>query len=94
MTALSITTDAWTSCYNVTYITYTALFVDQKTWMLHHFPLGLFKKSGPSLVEDVVKTVEGIWLSYDIAYSSITCIVPDAEATMVKATRFFASEAK
>jgi hypothetical protein len=93
-TDVSITTDAWTSCNNVTYIKCTAYFVDQKTWMLHHFPLGLFKKSGTSLAEDVVKTVEGIWLSYNIDYASITCIVTDTEATMVKAAKIFASKAQ
>jgi hypothetical protein len=91
---VSITTDAWTSCNNVTYITCTAHFVDQKTWLLHHFPLGLFKKSGTSLAEDVVRTVEGIWLSYNINYSNITCIVTDTEATMVKAARIFSSKAQ
>jgi hypothetical protein len=68
--------------------------VDQKTWLLHHFPLGLFKKSGTSLAEDVVRTVEGIWQSYDINYSNITCIVTDTEATMVKAARIFSSKAQ
>jgi len=74
---VSVTTDAWTSCNNVTYITCTAHFVDPKTWLLHHFPLGLFKKSGTSLAEDVVRTVKDIWLGYDIDYSNITCIVTD-----------------
>jgi hypothetical protein len=55
-TDVSIITDAWASCNNVTYIKCTAHFVDQKTWMLHHFPLGLFKKLGTSLAEDVVRT--------------------------------------
>ena len=41
-----------------------------------------------------MKTVEGIWLSYDIDYASITCIVTDTEATMVKAARIFASKAQ
>ncbi len=91
---VSVTTDAWTSCNNVTYITCTAHFVHQKTWVLHHFPLGLFKKSGTSLAEDVVRTVEGILLSYNIDYSNITCIVTDTEATMVKAARIFASKAQ
>jgi len=74
---VSVTTDAWKSCNYVTYITCTAHFVDPKTWLLHHFPLGLFKKSGTSLAEDVVRTVKDIWLGYDIDYSNITCIVTD-----------------
>jgi hypothetical protein len=38
------------------------------------------KKSGTSLAEDVVRTVEGILLSYNVDYSNITCIVTDTEA--------------
>jgi hypothetical protein len=91
---VSVTTDAWTSWYNVTYITCTAHFVDPKTWLLHHFPLGLFNKSGTSLAENVVKTVKDVWLGYDIDYSNITCIVTDTEATMVKVARIFVSQAE
>jgi hypothetical protein len=91
---VSATTDAWTSCNNVTYITCTAHFVDPKTWLLHHFPLGLFKKSGTSLAEDVVRTVKDIWLGYDIDYSNITCIVTDTKATIVKAARIFVLQAE
>ncbi len=89
-----LTTDAWTSCNNVTYITCTAHFVHPKTWVLHHFPLGLFKKEGTSLAEDVVRHVESIWRGYHIEYSNITCIVTDTEATMVKAARIFALHAQ
>jgi hypothetical protein len=31
------------------------------TWVLHYFPLGLFKKEGTSHAEDVVRLVENIW---------------------------------
>jgi hypothetical protein len=85
-----LTTDAWTSCNNVTFITCTVHFVHPKTWVLHHFPLGLFKKEGTSLAEDVVRLVENIWSEYHIDYSNITCVVTDTEATMVKAARIFA----
>jgi len=68
--------------------------VDPKTWLLHHFPLGLFKKSGTSLAEDVVRTVKDIWLGYDIDYSNITCIVTDTKATIVKAARIFVLQAE
>jgi hypothetical protein len=89
-----ITTDAWTSCNNVTYITCTCHFVHPETWILHHFPLGLFVKEGTSHAEDVVRHVENIWHSYDIDYFNITCIVTDTEATMVKAARIFATQAQ
>jgi hypothetical protein len=52
---VSITTDAWTSCNNVTYITSTAHFVHPLTWLLHHMPLRIFKKFGTSQAEDVVR---------------------------------------
>jgi hypothetical protein len=68
-----LTTDAWTSCNNVTFITCTVHFVHPKTWVLHHFPLGLFKKEGTSLAEDVVRLVENIWSEYHIDYSNIMC---------------------
>jgi hypothetical protein len=86
-----LTTDAWTSCNNVTFITCTAHFVHPKTWMLHHFPLGLFKKEGTSLAEDVVRHVENIWDDFHIEYSKITCLVTDTEATMVLLQLFFSS---
>ncbi len=89
-----LTTDAWTSCNNVTFITCTAHFVHPKTWVLHHFPLGLFKKEGTSLAEDVVRHVENIWDDYQIEHSKITCVVTDTEATMVKAARIFARHAQ
>ena len=51
---VSITTDAWTSCNNVTYITCTAHFVHPVTWVLYHMPLGIFKKFGTSQAELVL----------------------------------------
>jgi hypothetical protein len=89
-----ITTDAWTSCNNVTYITCTCHFIHPKTWMLYHFSLGLFLKEGTSHAEDVVRYVEHIWTDYDIEYCNITCIVTDTEATMVKAARIFITNAQ
>jgi hypothetical protein len=91
--AISVTTDAWTSCNNVTFITCTAHFIHPKTWLLHHMPLGIFQKHGTSLAEDVVRHVEGIWQKYNIEYADITCIVTDTEATMVKAARIFSQRA-
>ena len=92
--AVSVTTDAWTSCNNITFITCTAHFIDPKTWLLHHIPLRLFQKSGTSHAEDVVRYVEGIWERYNIEYANITCIVTDTEATMVKAARIFCDRAE
>lgn len=90
---VTITTDAWTSCNNNTYITCTAHWICSKTWLLHHMPLGLFKKTGTSQAEDVVRYVMDILLGYDITYTNLICIVTDTEATMVKAARIFCSNA-
>jgi hypothetical protein len=82
-----ITTNAWKSCNNVMYITCTCHFIHPKTWMLYHFPLGLFVKEGTSHAKDVVRHVENICTDYDIEYCNIACIVTDTEATMIKAAR-------
>lgn len=91
---VSITTDAWTSCNNVTYMTCTAHWIHQQTWLLHHMPLGIFEKTGTSHAEDVVQYVTDILSRYDITYTDICCIVTDTEATMVKAGRIFCAEAE
>ena len=85
------TTDCWTSCNNITYVTCTAHFVDKNTWTLHHFPLGIFEKKGRSKAEDVVEHVEQVWNIYDLNYSNLVCLVTDTEPTMVKAGRIFIS---
>ena len=90
---VSITTDAWTSCNDVTYITCTAHFVHPVTWVLHHMPLKIFKKFGTSQAEDVVRYVNNILAGFNISYSDLTCIVTDTEATMVKAARIFCNDA-
>jgi hypothetical protein len=41
--AISVTTDAWISCKNVTFITCTAHFIHPQTWLLHHMPWGTFR---------------------------------------------------
>ena len=91
---VSITTDAWTSCNNVTYITCTAHFVHPVTWVLHHMPLGIFKKFGTSQAEDGVRYFNNILAGYNISYSDLICIVTDTEATMVKAARIFCNDAR
>jgi hypothetical protein len=91
---VSITTDAWTSCNNKTYITCTAHWIHPKTWSIHHFPLGIFQNIGTSQAEDVVRYVTKILFSYDITYHNLFCIVTDTEATMIKAACIFSSEAE
>jgi hypothetical protein len=91
---VSITTDAWTSCNNVTYITYTAHFVHPVTWVLHYMPLEISKKFGTSQAEDVVRYINNILAAYNISYSYLTCIVTDTEAKMVKAARFFCNDTR
>jgi hypothetical protein len=91
---VNITTDAWTSCNNTSYFTCTAHWIHSKTWLLHHMPLGLFKKTGTSQAEDVVRQVMDMLSSYGITYKEMYCIVTDTEATMVKAARMFCSNAE
>ncbi len=71
------------------YITCTCHFIHPKTWMLNHFPLGLFVKEGTSHAKDLVRHVENICTDYDIEYCNIACIITDTEATMIKAARIF-----
>ena len=85
---VSITTDAWSSCNNVTYITCTAHFIHQKTWVLHHMLLGIFKKSGTSQAEDVVRYMNNILAGYNITYSELFCNVTYMEATLVYCSNF------
>jgi len=89
----SCTTDAWTSCSNVTYMTCTVHFIDRSTWQLNRFSLGIFEKTGTSKAEDVVSYVEKMWSQFDLEYSSCTAIVTDTEATMCKAGRLFCQAA-
>lgn len=83
------TTDAWTANNNVNYTTCTVHFIDKKTWILHHFALGIFKKTGTSKAEDVVAYCHNIWQSVDLQYKFCSAIVTDTEATMCKAGRLF-----
>jgi hypothetical protein len=57
----SATTDAWTANNNINYSTCTVHFIDRKTWILHHFALGIFKKTGAFKAEDVVAYCQNIW---------------------------------
>jgi hypothetical protein len=54
----SLTTDAWTSIAKEGFVTYTMHFIEPKTWTLHHFALGIFKKDGTSTAPDVVHYAE------------------------------------
>jgi hypothetical protein len=54
------TTDAWTSNNNMSYSTCTIHFIDRRTWTLHHFALGIFKKTGTSKAEDDVSYCKNI----------------------------------
>jgi hypothetical protein len=87
----SATTDAWTANNNVNYSTCTVHFIDKKTWILHRFALGIFKKTGTSKAEDVVAYCQSIWQTVDLHYRFCSAIVTDTEATMCKAGRLFVS---
>ena len=83
----SSTTDAWTANNNFSYSTCTVHFIDKRTWVLHRFALGIFKKTGASKAEDVVSYCEGIWHTVDLDYNFCSAVVTDTEATMCKAGR-------
>ena len=89
---VTATADGWTACNNVSYVTCTAHFISD-SWVLHHFPLGIFEKKGRSRAEDIVGAVEGIWDSYNIFYTNLVSLVTDTEATMVKSGRLFKQNA-
>jgi uncharacterized protein with PQ loop repeat len=86
-----LTTDAWTSISKIGYVTCTVHFLEPKTWTLHHFSLGIFKKDGASTAEDVVSYAEQNMRNFSIWYPTLTCVVTDTEATMVAAGRLFKS---
>jgi len=65
----SCTTDAWTANNNLSYTTCTVHFIDKRTWILHRFALGIFKKTGTSKAEDVVSYCEDIWRTVDLDYN-------------------------
>ena len=83
------TTDAWTANNNVSYSTCTIHFIDRRTWILHLFALGIFKKTGTSKAEDVVAYCENIWSTVDLTCKFCSAVVTDTEATMCKAGRLF-----
>jgi hypothetical protein len=83
----SCTTDAWTANNNLSYTTCTVHFIDKRTWILHRFALGIFKKTGTSKAEDVVSYCEDIWRTVDLDYNFCSAVVTDTEATMCKAGR-------
>ncbi len=88
---VALTTNAWTSISKIGYVTCTVHFVEPKTWTLHHFSLGIFKKDGASTAEDVVSYAEQHMRNFSIWYPTLTCVVTDTEATMVAAGRLFKS---
>ena len=90
--SVTATADGWTACNNVSYVTCTAHFISD-SWVLHHFPLGIFEKKGRSRAEDIVGAVEGIWDYYNISYTNLVSLVTATEATMVKSGRLFKQNA-
>jgi hypothetical protein len=42
----SFTKDSWTTLANIGYVTCTAHFIDQTTWKVHSFVMGLDEKDG------------------------------------------------
>jgi hypothetical protein len=90
----SATADSWTACDNTSYITCTVHFIDPKTWLLHHFCIGLVKKTGRSTAEDVIEELESMWETYSLNYYDVVCLVTDTDATMCKVGRLFVSSSE
>jgi len=86
---VALTTDAWTSIAKEGYVTCTLHFIEPKTWTLHHFSLGIFKKDGNSTAVDVVRYAEGHMQNFNVMYDQLTCVVTDTESTMIAAGRIF-----
>jgi len=86
---IALTTDAWTSIAKEGYVTCTVHFIEPKTWMLHHFSMGIFKKDSNSSAVDVVHYSEGHMQSFDVTYRQLTCVVTDTKSTMIAAGRIF-----
>ena len=86
---VSLTTDAWTSIAKEGYVTCTLHFIEPKTWTLHHFSLGIFKKDSTSTARDVIHYAEQHMEDFGITYPQLTCIVTDTESTMIAAGRLF-----
>jgi hypothetical protein len=82
---VAVTTDAWTSSAKEDFITCTLHFIEPKSWTLHHFFLGVFKKDGTSTAADVVRYAEGHMENFGVTYSQLTCVVMDTESTIVAA---------
>jgi len=86
---VALTTDAWTSIAKEGYVTCTLHFIEPKTWTLHHFSLGIFKKDGNSTAVDVVRYAEAHMQYFNVTYNQLTCVVTDTESTMIAAGRIF-----
>ena len=81
----AVTTDAWTSLAQNSYVTCTCHFIDRKTWTLHSIVLGLFEKKGTSKAADVVQYLETQLTYFDLSYQDCVAAVTDTESTMVAA---------
>lgn len=84
-----LTTDAWTSIAKDGYATCTLHFIEPRSWTIHRFSLGIFKKDGSSTAVDVVRYAEQHLSNFGITYQQLTCVVTDTEATMIAAGRLF-----
>jgi hypothetical protein len=86
---IALTTDSWASIAKEGYVTCTVHFIEPKTWTLHHFSMGIFKKDSNSSAVDVVHYSEGHMQSFDVTYRQLTCVVTDTKSTMIAAGRIF-----
>jgi hypothetical protein len=81
----AVTSDAWTSFAQNSYVTCTGHFIDRKTWTLHSIVLGLFDKKGTPKAADVIQYLETQLTYFDLSYQDCVAAVTDTESTMVAA---------
>ena len=80
-----MTTDAWTSRKNETYMSLTLVYIDEG-WQLRTLSLACAKHTGSTTGEDLAKLVEGMMESHGVT-GRVISFVTDCEASMVKAGR-------
>jgi hypothetical protein len=86
---VSLTTDAWTSITRDGYVTCMVHFIEPKSWTLHCFSLGIFKKNSTSTAIDVVRYTDNVLETFGVLYTQLTCVVTDTESTTVAAGHIY-----
>ena len=66
---------------------------DSKTWLLHHFVLGIFQKEGTSKAVDVANYVQSIWEKFHLLSKDLVGLVTEMGPTMIAAGRLILGNA-